>query len=84
MTTLTINVNDETEAEFREFAKQKYNGGKGYLGKAITEAMKKTIKEDKQKNAVEELKALMEKGFKLGGIKIKSRDEIYDRRIFPN
>jgi hypothetical protein len=45
---------------------------------------RKTIKEDKQKNAVEELKALMEKGFKLGGIKIKSRDEIYDRRIFPN
>ena len=37
--TITVNINEKIENEFREKAALKYGKRKGYLGKAMTEAM---------------------------------------------
>lgn len=79
MTTVTINVKDEINKEFRETVKKKLGQGKGILGKAIEDAMKKWIEEEKQKKIVERQIRFMQKGlYSLKGWKFK-RDEIYDR-----
>ena len=79
MGTITVIVNDEIEKEFRETVKELEGSRKGYLGKAITEAMYKWVNEKRQKSVAQEMVSLMEKGFNMGKIKIKSRDELYDR-----
>jgi hypothetical protein len=75
--TITVNVEWETESEFREAAIRRYGTKKGYLGKAITEAMKEWIKKrdgDVETEAMKLLKA---------GIKMKkwnfNREELYER-----
>ncbi|MBI3033084.1 hypothetical protein HYY69_06425 [Candidatus Woesearchaeota archaeon] len=84
MGTMTINIPDEIEAGFRKTVEKEYGKGKGILGKAIAEAMTKWQEEKEQKEIAERMLARMRKGFKLGiGKPYGSRDEIYDRRIFP-
>jgi len=77
MGTITISVNDDVERKFRKAAGNKYGRRKGYLGNAVTEAMKIWIKaEDRNvKNAVE----LLEKGHNSGGLLYKTRDELHER-----
>lgn len=53
--TITINVEEEIDKEFRKTASQRYGKRKGYLGKAITEAMKDWVR---KRNADLEAKAL--------------------------
>ncbi len=79
MGTITINVNDEIERQFRKAVKETKGTGKGKLGEAVTEAINKWAEEKRQKEIAAELKALIEKGFDMGKLKIKSRDELYDR-----
>ena len=50
MTVITINVDDEVEAEFRKKSAEIYGFKKGYLGDAITEAMKKWLEEKKRRS----------------------------------
>ena len=79
MGTITINVNDEVEKQFRVIAREFYPDKKGYLGKAVTCAMQKWVDEILQKKISERELELLEKGFKMGKIKFKSREELYER-----
>ena len=80
MGTITINVDDEIEKEFRKLANEESKGKKGFLGDAITEAMKKWISEKEQKEiSMREIK-ILKKGFKLGKITYKKREELYGRK----
>jgi predicted transcriptional regulator len=79
MGTLTINVNDDIENRFRALAQKVYAEKKGYLGKAVTSAMQNWIDEIIQKKISESELKLMDKGFKMGKLKFKSREELYER-----
>ena len=79
MAVITISVKNETEKEFRETVKRKLGQGKVVLGKAVEEAIKKWVAEQKQREIADELKKMMDKGlYSLKGWKF-NRDEIYDR-----
>ena len=81
MATMTINVSDEIEQEFRDTVKKKLGTGKGTLGKAIEDAMKKWLHEKRQKQIAYEAMELMRKGLYTlpKGWKF-NRDELYDRQ----
>lgn len=79
MTTITISVNEDVEQEFREHAKEKYNGKKGYLGDAITEAMQKWLEDHKSREVAARAEALLNKGFHFGKLLYKDRAELHER-----
>lgn len=75
--TITVNVEEEVDSEFRKQASLKYGKKKGYLGKALTEAMKEWAKKRNEDVDRKFLKLLKE------GIKTKAwkfnREELYER-----
>ena len=77
--TLTVNVQKDVEERFRRLAGIAYGKHKGYLGKAVTEAMKswetQRMKSDVNVRALE----MLERGFKMGGLKTKNRSEWHER-----
>ena len=75
---ITVSVDVEVEQKFRKVAIMRYGNKKGSLGKALTEAMKFWT-EQKSYDPNEHALALMEKGFKMGGLTFKHRSELYDR-----
>lgn len=79
MGTITVNIEDETEKEFRKIIKAMHGKKKGSLGKAITEAMKKWIEEKRQERIADRQLALMKKGLNLGKKLYKKRAELYER-----
>ena len=79
MGTVTINLDEETETNFRNYVSKEYGTNKGVLGKAISEALNKWLEEKKQKEIATSAIKRMKKGFNLGGFKYKSRDELYER-----
>jgi len=78
MGTITINVGDESEAKFRKAAKAVFGTKKGSLGKAASEAFEEWSNREIQGNAAKMLD-LLEKGFKMGKVKYRSRDELHER-----
>jgi len=79
MGTITINVLDNVENEFRKIAGNMYKFKKGYLGKAITDAMEGWLYRKKQKKIADELMGMSHKGFKMGKILYKNRDDLHGR-----
>ncbi len=79
MGTITINVSDDVESVFRETVKEEKGTGKGALGAAVTEALQKWMEEKRQKEIAQEMVALMQKGFRMGKLPLRSREELYDR-----
>lgn len=79
MKTITINVNEQIEGLFRELAAQEFGARKGYLGKAITDAMHGWVHERKQKKVAAEAMQLMQRGFDLGKWQYKTREELHER-----
>lgn len=76
--TITINVDEKVDSMFRAKARVKYGKRKGYLGKAVTEAMDKWVQgNDYDPN--EHALMLLKKGLKLGGLTSKNRDEWHGR-----
>ena len=75
--TITVNLNEEVENEFRKKAALKYGKRKGYLGKAITEAMDQWIRSLDSDVEAQSLKMLKE-GIKMKKWKFK-REELYER-----
>lgn len=75
--TVTINIDEELDREFRKKVKQMYGNAKGTLGKAVSDAMEQWISHhpDYEKKALEHLR----KGYNLGGMTYKNRDELYER-----
>lgn len=79
MATITISVDDEVEKKFRKAAEAAYKQKKGRLGKAMTEAMKQWLHQQKQQEITKRQLKLLEKGFKLGEIKYRKREELHER-----
>ena len=76
---LTISMKDEVEKELREAVKKKMGEGKGVLGKAIEEAVKKWVEDEEQRKIAERQITLMNEGvYSLKGWKF-NREEVYDR-----
>ena len=48
MGTITVNVKDEVEKEFKAVASIAHGGEKGYLEKVVTEAMQRWIEEKRK------------------------------------
>ena len=80
MATITISISDETAHQFREYVQRKMGQRKGVLSKAVERALQQWIHEQKQRQIGQEMIDLMEQGIDMGGIKIRSRGELYDRR----
>lgn len=74
---MTISIDNEIEHRFREEAARNFSG-KGYLKRAVTEALYKWV-EEKQQNriAAQELERLR-KGFDMGEHLYSKRDELHD------
>jgi len=80
MATITLNVNNEINTEFRDIVKSKYGEGKGIIGKAIEEALLKWISEQKQKEISERQISILRKGtWDLKNYKF-NREEINEKR----
>ena len=56
-----------------------YSKKKGYPGNAMTSAMQKWIDEVTQKQISEREITLLKKGFNMGELKFKSREELHER-----
>ena len=81
MVTITVSIKDDVDKEFRETVKKKLGNGKGVLGKAIEQAMKKWVHDEEQRKIAERASEMMNKGlYSLKGWKF-NRDEIYDRGL---
>ena len=77
---ITVSVDDEVEKEFRKIAMEEYKGRKGFLGDAITEAMKEWVREKEERELAEREIAILKKGFNLGRLTYKKREELYARK----
>ena len=78
--TITISVKRDVEERFRKLAGATYGKHKGYLGKAVTEAMDTWLeKKEKTDNIAKSLK-LLETGIKMKKWKF-NREEIYAERF---
>lgn len=76
MSTITINLDEETEKLFRKNAILKFGKRKGSLSKALTEAIHKWSVEQIDLHKTMEL---MDKAKDRGGVLYESRDELYLR-----
>ncbi|HIJ97972.1 TPA: hypothetical protein H1012_02400 [archaeon] len=79
MGVLTIKVDEKVEKEFREEAVKKFGAKKGYLGSAVEDAMKLWLKQKGQDEIKKQALARMEKGFDMGKILYKRREELWER-----
>ena len=79
MGTITVNVKDDVEKEFRETVRSVHGNKKGDLGKALTEAMRKWVYEKKQEKIAQEALKLLEQKFDFGRRLYKDRSELYER-----
>lgn len=77
--TITISVEENVENRFRKLAGATYGKRKGYLGKALTEAMKEWERGKISTNVNARALEMLEKGFKMGKITWKNRDELHER-----
>lgn len=77
--TITVNIREDAEKKLRQLAEVKYGKRKGYLGKALSEAVdewaEKTEKSDVDVRAI----AMLKKGYNMGGFKTKKRSEWHER-----
>ena len=65
MGTISVNIKDEVE--------------KGYLERAVTDAMQRWIEEKRQGKIAEEAFKLIEQGFDFGKRLYKARSDLYER-----
>ncbi len=74
MGVVTVALDDDVETKLREVAK-----GKGALGKAISDATKQWLENQRQEALKRRLIEVMQKARPMGKILIKKREELYDR-----
>jgi len=77
---LTISLETGDEQVLRGIASQKYKSKKGSLAKVIGESLRLLSKQGARERAMERQFRWMEKGFAMGKILAKKREDIYDRR----
>ena len=76
--TITVSVGKDVMNKLRKMA-EKEKQKKGFLGRTITEATRKHIKEKEQEEIRKDLLERLRKGYHMGRLKIKHRSELYDR-----
>ena len=76
---ITVSVDAEVEERFRMTAKAVHGKRKGYLGKALTDAMKVWTREREQTDNVAATLRLLEDGLDIGVERYRSRDELHER-----
>ena len=79
MGTITITVDDDTEKRFREAARKKLGGRKGYLGRATTEALEIWVKTQTQEEISRDALMLLKTGYHPGRYSLTERKDLYDR-----
>jgi hypothetical protein len=77
---ITVSVNAEVERKFRRTAKAVHGRKKGFLGRALTEAMRNWTSEKERSDSVAAAVKLLEDGLNLGGLKYTHRDELHERK----
>ena len=77
--TITVNVDADIEEKFRRTAKAVHGKKKGYLGKALTDAMNAWTKEREQNDNVAATLHLLENGVDIGVIRYTKRDDLHER-----
>ena len=76
---ITISISDETEFKFREAVKVRMGTGKGKIGKAEEEAMKKWAQDNKAEEHISKAIEMMKKGlYKVGKDYTFKRQDAYD------
>ncbi len=81
MGTITICIDDATEQRFREIAKDLLGEKKGYLGRAVTEAIALWIRDKEQETIAREGLAILGKERNLGSYRFSSRGDLHDRSV---
>jgi len=71
---ITVTLDDEVEKKLRNFAK-----GKGALGKTLSQAAKNWLEEQEQDKIKQKFLSIIKKGYPMGKIQYKKREELYDR-----
>ncbi|MCD6247028.1 MAG: hypothetical protein J7J87_01155 [Candidatus Diapherotrites archaeon] len=79
MGNVTIALKGKSERLLRELAKEKYNNKKGALAKVISEALEQLAMNSRRKRAMERQFKWMDKGFEMGKVLVRKREDIYDR-----
>lgn len=79
MGTITVNVKDDVEEDFRKLVRSVHGGKKGDLGKALTEAMQKWVYEKRQEKIAQEALKLLKLKFNFGKRLYRDRMELYER-----
>lgn len=79
MSVITISVEDTVENRFRKHAGEVFGVRKGYLGAAVTAAMKKWIEEHENEEVAHAALHCLEKGFVMGKLLYKERAELHER-----
>ena len=74
---ITVNIKDEIEEEFRAVASIAHGSERGYLEKAVTDAIQRWIYEKRQEKIAEEALKLIEEGFDFGKRLYKDRNDLY-------
>ena len=76
---ITISGDAQVEEKFRRTAKAVHGKKKGYLGKALTDAMERWTKEREQTDSVAATIRLLDEGINLGGVRLRHRTELHER-----
>jgi hypothetical protein len=76
---ITVSVDAQVEEKFRKTARAIHGKKRGYLGRALTDAMENWTREKEQTDSVVATLQLLDEGINLGGLKYKNRDELHDR-----
>lgn len=78
MGVITISLNDEVEKKLRALARLRFSKAKGHLSKAITEALKEWAEKSREEE-LEDALEMLEKGFNMGGMITKKREDWHKR-----
>jgi hypothetical protein len=78
---ITVSLEDKDERKLRAITSQKYRNKKGSMAKVISECLGLLEKESARERAMARQLRWMDKGFKLGKLLVKNREELYDRKL---
>ncbi len=79
MGTITVNLNDSIEQEFRAVASETFGKGKGHLGRALAEALQNWVCEHKQERIARTGKDIMRHGNVFGKRLYEHREDLHER-----
>ena len=81
MAVITISIDDDIEDRFREVAKRVIGEKKGYLGQAVTEALRLWLDQKDQERVAGDALMIISEGHHFGEYHYKERKDLYDRNF---